>query len=101
MYKMRLTDIKYPIFPLREHVKVENVDDVLYVHSLRGSWILDNKNLPGETLAIRRFRISNSLYPLNKAIFNLAQLINNKSRQQVYIDKFGTFFKYRKSKRCK
>lgn len=98
---MKLADIKYPIFPIRSHDKLYKKDGIIYVDTHKNTWIVDNTNLKGNSLAMRRFRITKDLYPLKPAIFTLAQLLRYKSTTHIFIDKFGKLFRYTKTKRCK
>lgn len=100
MYKKKLTDIDYPIFPIRTHRKIWTKDNITYVETDIKVWELDNKNLNGKTLAHRRLKIKNP-YPLRPAIFTFAQLIRHLSKTKLYIDVYGKVFKYIKTKRCK
>lgn len=97
---MKLTDINYPIFPIRGHYRVYNEDGIDYVETHLRTWVLDNKNLQGGSLASRRFKIVDP-YPLKPAIFTLAQLLVyiKENKHTIYIDKLGKIFKYKRTKR--
>jgi len=101
-YNVKLTDINYPIFPIRGHYRVFSEHKIDFVETHLRTWILDNKNLPGPTLAARRFKIQDP-YPLKPAIFNLAQLLKYTETPStgIYIDTLGKIFKYKKTKRHK
>lgn len=94
--RMKLTDIKYPIFPIRSHDRIYEEDNILYVDTINKTWIVDNKNLNGITLAARRFKITDP-YPLKPAIFTLAQLLRYKSSNNLYIDHLGKLFRHKKT----
>lgn len=100
MSKMKLHDIKYPIYPIRACNKVYEKNGIIYVETHLKTWIADNKNLAGENLAKRRLKFKDP-YPLNTCIFNLAQMIRYKSFTNMYLDREGKLFKYQKRNRAK
>lgn len=62
--------------------------------------VVDEKNMPGSTLGIRRIQCRRKdLYPLKKAVFNLPQLIQCKTK--CFIDNKGKAFVYMKTYRSK
>ena len=95
---MLLTEINYPIFPIRSYIKLYEKDKIQYIDTANKTWIIDNKNLAGETLAARRFRIpKEERYPLILSIFNLMQLLRYiKGRR--FIDSLGNIFTYKKTR---
>lgn len=93
---MNLIDINFPIFPIRSYYKMYNEEGIIYVETYIKTWILDNTNLPYNSLAKRRLRI-NKPYPLTGVIFNITQLI--KCKYKVFIDNKGKIFNYKKTKR--
>lgn len=98
---MLLTDIVYPIFPIRKYNKlyVEAETGIDKVETVIKDWILDNKNLSGDTLASRRLKIPlKERYPLSFTLFNLIQLLNYK-KGSIFIDSMGYIFKYNKTRR--
>ena len=59
--------------------------------------VLDERNMPGKTLGLRRLQCGRSdLYPLKKAVLNRVNLI--KSRKSLFIDNYGTIVRYEKTK---
>lgn len=63
-----------------------------------GEWrILDNKNLSGDSLALRRIRISSNKYEINKAILTYSQLLKKHKSGDRYIDRTGMCFIYKKT----
>lgn len=94
---MLLTEINYPIFPIRSG-KLYVKDGIDYINTGRNVWIIDNKNLQGKTLADRRFNIQiKERYPLTFTIFNISQLLNY-TKGNIFIDNLGNIFKYKKSR---
>lgn len=89
------------MFKLRQYKKIENVDGIVYIHTYWNSYILDNTNLLGETLGVRRKSItSDNVYPFKSAIKTPRQLVLNAKTSDTYCDNTGRIFKYKKSKNC-
>lgn len=64
--------------------------------------VIDDKNRPEPTLAMRRLMLRNDgikLYNISKAIFFLGDLVKLAVSKTWFIDKNGKFFQYKKS--CK
>lgn len=97
--ELKITDIVFPIFKLRglDHIHTDN--NVVYIKSYTGTYIIDNKNLLGDSLGKRRLRIPKiDLYPLNVCINNIKGLIQLNVGTQKYIDYNGNIFEYTKKK---
>lgn len=95
---MLLTDINYPIFPIRGNRRVYIENGIDMVDTVVKTWQIDNKNLVGNTLAERRFGIEREdRYPLTVTIFNISQLLNYK-KSNKFIDSLGHIFKYKKTR---
>ena len=84
--------INFPIYPLRSYINKYTVDDIVIIETYYNTYILDNRNLEGETLAERRLHSKGNLYPLNNPIYTYQELV--KSKYKEYIDKYGNIFKY-------
>lgn len=99
MEQLSLFDIQYPIYGISsKYKKIWNEFNVLYIKTESGTYILDNKNVPGNTLGIRRLNIKNnetSLYIPRKICHNLEQLLHSKYKH--FIDNSGTCFTYKKT----
>ena len=54
MCKMKLTDINFPVFSIRNHYYIENIDGIIYISTYKKKWVLDNTNLPYDRLSTRR-----------------------------------------------
>lgn len=94
---MLLTDITFPIFPIRSG-KLYIKDGIDYINTGKSVWQVDNKNLMGKTLVGRRFGIPRKeRYPLTLSIFNISQLLNYKKGTR-FIDSLGNIFKYKKTR---
>jgi len=92
-------DIKFPIFPLTRNYKhIWTEDNITWIETESGVYVLDNKNIQGNTLGQRRLRIKNSkLYIPRAVVHNVAQLI--RSEYKTFIDNNGIVFKYIKNTR--
>jgi hypothetical protein len=88
--------IVWPIYEIRKHKKVWEDNKVLYITSEYNiEYILDNRNLSGNTLGIRRMRlVGEKLYPLKKVCFTFYDVLQCKSR--LFIDSSGIFVKLEK-----
>lgn len=97
---MHLTNIKFPIYAIGAYEKLWEENLILYLQANDDKiYIVDNKNLAGETLGERRFRISKEdRYKFVGTIFNIYQLIN--SKRKVFIDSVGKVFRYKRTKRA-
>lgn len=84
--------LKFPVYPLPSD-DWYSVDKVLFLQEQ----VLDEKNMPGETLGIRRLQCARSdLLPLKQAILDLPDLI--RSKKKFFIDSNGKPFIYQKTK---
>jgi len=92
------SDIEFPIFSITSSYKrIWDELNVKYIQTESGTYILDNMNLPGETLGERRLHIKTGLrYIPRKAYYNITQLI--KSNNKTYIDSTGCVFTYKKTR---
>ena len=91
----RLSSLNYPVFRLPSN-NWESRDGLLYVDGL----LVDDKNMPGETLGIRRLQTPfKSLLKLSKAYTSPIAII--KESAGPYIDNYGKLFEYEKTKYCK
>ena len=93
---MHLFDIKFPIFSItKSHKRIWEEMNVLYVETLSGTYVLDNKNIDEDTLGKRRVRMqSKDKYIPRKVYYTLAQMI--RSKDKYFIDNTGRAFKYEK-----
>jgi hypothetical protein len=86
-----LPKIRFPVFVLPSDDWYET-DKVLFMDGK----VIDEKNMPAETLGVRRLQCGRSdLLPLKKAIFNLPDLIQCKTKN--FIDRYGKPFSYMKT----
>jgi hypothetical protein len=99
MEQLNLFKIIFPIYSITRTYKKIWVDiNVTYIETDSGTYILDNKNVQGDTLGKRRLRIKNDVYKLykpRKVIYNISQLLH--STDSVFIDTTGVVFKYKKT----
>ena len=90
----QLNMVHYPAFRLPSN-NLESKDGLLYLDGQ----ILDDRNMKGETLGIRRLQTPfKSLHPLSKACELPISII--KQAGGPYIDNLGKLFNYRKTKFC-
>ena len=94
---MNAIDIKWPIYKIGVHDNMYNEMGVDYIKHSGKISILDNKNLKGDSLGIRRLAIPrNEIYNLKRVIFMFSELLADIG--STYIDSNGNIFKYKKSK---
>lgn len=93
MQHKSLRDIRFPIFGVtNSYKKIWEEFGVLYIRTTK-DFVLDNKNLEGNTLGERRAKIKGSeKYIPRITIFNVPQLLNTKYK--TFIDSNGIPFKY-------
>lgn len=108
---MKLDSIRFPVYFLGER-KPEQENGVTFYfygkhHVDRDTeyqiQVIDDKNIPGESLGVRRMKLANAkqpLYKLKRAIFFLGDLIKLTKGGTWYIDSNGQTFEYRKTARC-
>lgn len=112
---MQLSDITYPVYKLREE-EPQKLNGVLFyffekaretfdsIENYSVLSIIDDTNLPGDTLALRRLIMRNTgttPYKLNRAIFFLGDLIKMAKPKLWFIDSKGKVFKYSKVTRAR
>jgi hypothetical protein len=99
---MKLHEISWPIYHIGQHDKVYSEFNVDYVENRGKSFILDNKNLKGDTLGIRRLKIKDDKYNFRATLFMISELIefvrNKTLHNRKFIDSRGCIFTYRKTK---
>lgn len=96
MTTLLLKEIKFPVYRIRENLGIREESKITFVTNCSNEEkIIDNKNLVGDTLGLRRLRISKEyIYPLDKAIPNLQILL--KYANHTFIDTYGKVFTYKK-----
>lgn len=110
---MKLEEIHWPVFLLKgEEPYISNgismYGSALYDTELNKEVykfkVIDDKNIPGNTLGERRLQMSMRkipLYNLKKAVYSLGDLLRISSNPNLWlIDSIGTLFKYKKSVRA-
>lgn len=87
-------DIQFPIFAVAKNYKnIWTEDNITKIETNSGVYVLDNKNIQGDTLGQRRLRIKNSkLFIPRAVVHNIGQLI--RSDYKTFIDNNGEVFKY-------
>ena len=93
---MHLYDLKFPVYAISKTYKRIWEDlNVTYIETESGTYVLDNKNIEGDSLGSRRLKINNSkLYIPRKVYYNITQLLHSKYTK--FIDTNGTIFSWKK-----
>lgn len=105
-------EIVYPVFKIGEEVPSFENGVCFYLrqykledNQVRNDLLLiDDTNIPGDTLAKRRLRLTAKkvhLKKLSKAVFFLGDLIKLADRKSWFIDSSGNVFQYKKQKTVK
>lgn len=96
---MNLQNVKFPAYAIRSHEKIWEEDFITYIKTINGTQVLDNKNLTGATIGIRRLKIpEDKKYKLKTAVFSFGQLLKHKAANNTWIDDSGTLFKLNKKR---
>lgn len=92
-------DIDFPIFAITNNYRnIWTEDNITKIETASGVYVLDNKNIQGNTLGQRRLRINNSpLYIPREVLHNVSQII--RSKYNLFIDNNGKVFNYIKQTR--
>lgn len=95
--RKNILDIKFPCYGITSnHKGIWTETNVTYIKTSSGVYVLDNKNIEGNTLGQRRLRIKNSaLYIPRTVIHTFVQTV--KSKYKIFIDNTGDIFKYIKT----
>lgn len=97
MDQLSLFDISFPIYAITNNYKrIYEELNVLKIDTPSGTYVLDNKNITGNTVGERRLKITGSdLYIPRKTYFTLGQMLH--SKYTVFMDKDGIVFNYKKT----
>jgi hypothetical protein len=108
-----LTEISYPVFRLGTEKPIFEDGVVLYITRTREVdsseivntyRIVDDTNLPGKSLAVRRLRLLADgvrLKRITRAVFFLGDLVKLATSQTWFIDSVGNVFRYVRKTRVK
>ena len=98
MEQLNLFDIVFPVYSLpKVYEKIWEKYNVTYMETIYGTYVLDNKNMDGDTVGKRRLQINNSqLYRPRHVYYNIPQFLHSKTN--VFMDSLGRVFKYKKTK---
>ena len=93
-----LADISFPLYGITSRYKrIWNEFNIQYIETRSGIYILDNKNLDGDTVGKRRLKIKSfDKYMPRMMVLTVAQLIH--SKYKVFMDSTGAVFTYVKNK---
>jgi hypothetical protein len=89
-----LDKVQFPVFKLPSDNW--SIDDGLFTVD---GMLIDDKNMPGDTLGMRRIQTPLVLGKLNQSINSITGIIKNKTNT-AYIDSKGRYFVYEKTKMC-
>ncbi len=101
---MHLKDLNFPVFKLGTVKPLVEGNVTLYITKKNEIEIVDDKGIPGETLAARRLILKADDTPLAKihtAIFFLGDLIRHATPDSWFIDSAGKLFQYHKRHRVR
>ena len=94
MYKQfqDIKNIKFPVYPLSS-TDWYTQDGMLFIED---GMVLDDKNMPGATLGIRRIQCGRTdLYKLKKAYLDFSSMLQ--SNKKIFIDSNGVPFVYKRT----
>lgn len=107
MNTTNLMEIVYPVFKIGNEKPsvIEGVSLIIRTYEIEGKLvhkhkIVDDKNLPYDTLALRRLYLYKQGIPLkqlSQAVFFLGDLIKLAHRSTWFIDSHGKIFRYNKT----
>lgn len=89
---MNLKTIYFPVYQLP--VQPNKEDNIVYINEK----VLDNLNLPYDTLGNRRLHIEDT-FKLKNALYYLKDMIKLTKGSSWFIDSKGNYFEYRKTKK--
>lgn len=114
MSTIQLQEISWPVFRLGEKepqqesgitfYSTEYVEDTGEITNSRTFRVVDDRNLPGESLGRRRLSLKGggvTLFPLRTAIYFLVDLIKLSKSTTWWIDSSGRVFQHKKTTRAK
>lgn len=107
---MKLEDISFPVYKLGKNKPITEEGVTFYLSSYEKEdgtiiyfpSIIDDKNIPGATLGIRRMKLlekREKLFKLKFAAFFLGDVLKLTTGNTWFIDCLGTLFEYKKTKR--
>lgn len=88
--------IRWPLYGIGNYKTLEEIDNVLRIVTDYGAeYVIDNKNLYGDTLGTRRLRVKDEkLYKLKGIYYTMFDVFN--SKKKMFIDSNGILFKLEK-----
>ena len=107
---MQLSEVNFPVYRLGRHGPVIHEGIAFYVHLRECDsgppeevyLILDDRNIPHQSLAMRRLHLQKQnvrLFKLKTAIFFIADMLKLSVGATWFIDSSGNIFEYKKSKK--
>lgn len=99
---MLLKEIVWPVYSLKTHSPIiEECVSFYTTKDFKSVEIVDDKSIPGETLAKRRLILysqGTKLFVPKYALFFIADLVKFSTRDTWFIDSSGKIFQYKKHK---
>ena len=92
---LSLSKVNFPVYILPSQ-EIDKQDGLVYVDG----HVVDDRNMPGNTLGIRRLQSPfRDLLPLRKSINSFNGIVKNRGNT-CYIDSKGSIFVYEKTRMC-
>lgn len=88
-----LKNIEFPIYKLNSD-EIHYYQGILYCQNK----VIDDRNLPGNTIGLRRLQSKDDLYSLKQTALDVTDMLNANYRH--FIDNKGRAFSYKKTKWC-
>lgn len=90
--------LSLPVYPVRAYEKIFEQDGFKIIQTPKTRWVLDCPSLGGDYFARRlellRMELPYKLYPLKGGFYSLSELILDKRKHRVFVDKTGKLIKW-------
>ena len=104
---MKFNDnIAWPLYKIRGHKELYEENNILYIVTDYNKYIIDNKNISGKTLGVRRLKLKaflnsledkdTKLYRFTKIFYTFSELLADRKTPYQYIDSNGKLHHFRK-----
>jgi len=97
---VNLSEVRFPVYNIRNVESIFEEDKILYAETLYNTYVIDNRNLAGNTMGKRRLRVQDPLYTFGESADNLLELVTGKWATKVFVDANGMRFKNYKTTYC-
>lgn len=92
---MDVKNINFPVYPL-PNLDIMWEDGKVFIF---GNRLVDDYNLPGDTIGKRRLLIEDKKYNIKTAYEDYGDMLEG--RDKYFVDNLGIYFNYKRTKRCK